>query len=199
MFLAAIDASAEVVERGGKRIGYVRIRSYANSDYHEKLKELLRTKLKDADALVIDIRGGWGGASPQYMDIFNPVAPVLTHARRDGERSEVAPTWRKPVALLIDHGTRSGKEMLSYAFKTHKLGVLVGERTAGAVLGGTARPLSDGSLLFVAVTDVRIDGVKLEGEGVAPDIEVKRNLPYSKGADEQRDVAIDAMVKAATR
>ena len=99
--------------------------------------------------------------------------------------------------MLIDGGSRSGKEMLAYAFKKHKVGLLIGERTAGAVLGGTARPLSDGSLLFVAVTDVRIDGEKLEGVGVSPDIEIDRKLPYSAGKDPQLRAALEALAKAA--
>lgn len=193
LFLDSIQASATVLERNGKKIAYARIRSYAHPSYHEKLKELLRTDFKDADALVLDLRGGWGGAGPQYMDIFNPVAPVLTHQRREGAPSRVETTWRKPVAMLIDGGTRSGKEMLAYSFKKHKVGILIGERSAGAVLGGTPRPLSDGSLLFVAVTDVRIDGERLEGIGVSPDIEVKRDLPYSAGKDPQIEAAVKVL------
>jgi carboxyl-terminal processing protease len=129
------------------------------------------------------------------MDIFNPTAPVLTHQRRDGEPTTVEAAWHKPVVMLIDSGTRSGKELLAYAFKKHKVGVLVGERTAGAVLGGSPRPLSDGSLLLIAVTDVRVDGEKLEGVGVSPDIEVRRDLPYSAGKDPQIEAAVRVLTK----
>jgi C-terminal processing protease CtpA/Prc len=27
--------------------------------------------LKDADALIWDLRDGWGGARPEYLDLFN--------------------------------------------------------------------------------------------------------------------------------
>ncbi len=199
LFTESISDGARLIEHNHRTIAYARIRSYAHPDYHERLKDLLRTKFKDADALIIDIRGGWGGASPQYLDIFNPVAPNLTHTRRDGAVTSVDTTWRKPVALLIDHGSRSGKEMFAYAFKKHHIGLLVGEPTAGAVLGGTPRPLSDGSLLFIAVTDVTVDGVRLEGIGVTPDIEVPRNLPYSAGHDPQLDAAVEALSKPSGR
>jgi carboxyl-terminal processing protease len=195
LFLDSITASATALERNGKTVAYARVRSYGHPSYHEKLKELLRTNFKDADALILDLRGGWGGAGPQYLDIFNPVAPILTHQRREGPPSRVETTWRKPVVMLIDGGTRSGKEMLAHSFKKHKIGLLVGERTAGAVLGGIPRPLSDGSLLFVAVTDVRIDGERLEGVGVSPDIEIKRDLPYSAGKDPQIEAAVESLVK----
>lgn len=199
LFDASIRESADLIHQGDKTIGYLRVRSYANRDYHERVHELVYGALSTADALIIDIRGGWGGASPQYMDIFNPLAPTLTHVRRDGQKSTISAAWHKPVAMLIDRGSRSGKEMLAHAFKTHKVGLLVGETTAGAVLGGTPRPLSDGSLLFIAVSDVTVDGVRIEGVGVAPDIEMARPIPYCGGKDPQRDAAVKALMQQLSR
>lgn len=194
-FLEAITRSARVYERDGRKIGYARIRSYAHKDYHERLKELIQSKFGECDGLVIDIRGGWGGASPQYMDIFNPYAPDMDYISRDGEHRKFSTTWRKPVAMIVDGGSRSGKEVLAFAFKEHKIGILVGEKTAGAVLAGTPRPLADGSLLYVAVNDVVVDGARIEGVGVEPDIAVKRNLPYCGGEDEQVKAAVDAVAR----
>lgn len=85
--------------------------------------------------------------------------------------------------------------MLAYAIRKHNLGTLVGERTAGAVLGSRAEVLSDGSLLFMAVSDVEIDGERLEGVGVEPHIHVERKLPYCNGADPQLDAAVDVIVQ----
>ncbi len=194
-FLRAISSSARVVEINSLKIAYVRLRSYAHEDYHDRLKQLLQSKFADADGLVIDIRGGWGGASPQYMDIFNPYSPNLDYISRDGTHTHFSTTWRKPVALLIDSGSRSGKEVLAHAFKKHKIGLLVGERTAGAVLAGTPRPLADGSLLYIAVRNVKVDGVTIEGMGVEPDVNIKRTLPYAAGRDEQLDGAVEAVAK----
>jgi carboxyl-terminal processing protease len=190
LFLRAERASARVIEHDGKKIGYVRIRSYAHSDYQDLLKELLAKELAAADGLIIDIRAGWGGASPSYMDIFNPDAPVMTFRKRDGTETEYAPTWRRPVAMIIDGGSRSGKEVIAYAFKKHHVGTLVGERTAGAVLAGTPRALADGSVLYIAIHDVLIDGEHLEGIGVEPDVKAPRHLPYCEGRDEQVEAAI---------
>jgi carboxyl-terminal processing protease len=74
--------------------------------------------------------------------------------------------------LLINGGTRSGKETIAYGAKKHRLARLVGERTAGAALFGVPFCLSDGSHLLLAQSDGRVDGERLEGVGVAPDIEV---------------------------
>jgi carboxyl-terminal processing protease len=93
--------------------------------------------------------------------------------------------------VLVDHGTRSGKEILAHAFKTSKRAVLVGERTAGAVVGGRPYVLSDGSLLLIAVQDVQVDGVRLEGVGVEPDVEVKWDIRFAAGDDPQLKRALE--------
>ena len=188
---------ARVVQRGGKAVAYVRIRSYGNEAYQETLKDLLSEQFAAADALVIDLRGGWGGARPDYMDIYNPTIPNMVLTRRDGTVTTFYPGWHKPVAMLIDGGSRSGKEVIAYAFKKHHVGLLVGERTAGAVVAGTTRPLADGTVLYLAVADVTIDGERLEGKGVTPDLAVKRELRYCAGRDEQLEAALDALASGA--
>jgi carboxyl-terminal processing protease len=200
MFLRALKASAQMISRDGRKVAYVRVRSYAHVDYHNALKDILETSFVLADPgtpLVLDIRGGWGGASPSYMDIFNPVAPDMTFTTRGGETRLVHPSWKAPVAMLIDEGSRSGKEVLAYAFKKHHVGILVGQKTAGMVLAGTCRPLNDGSVLYLAVQNVLVDGESLEGVGVEPDIKVDRDLPYSNGKDPQVEAAVAALLKGA--
>jgi carboxyl-terminal processing protease len=205
-YLDLMTNSVKVIKQKRKRLGYVRIYSWAGQHYQDRLEELLQQEpLASADGVVLDIRGGWGGASPQYLDLFDAPMPKLTHMPRDGEAfvwdpSEDLPArtfyWRKPVVLLVDSGSRSGKEIIAYAFKKHAIGPVVGERTAGAVLAGRPFILSDGSLLYLAVADVLVDGERLEGVGVEPDIVVERELPFSNGADPQLDAAYGALVGA---
>ena len=71
--------------------------------------------------------------------------------------------------MLINEGTRSGKEVLAYGFKQYRLGELIGHRTEGAVLAATAFLIGDDGLLLLAVEDVLVDGQRLEGVGVTPD------------------------------
>jgi carboxyl-terminal processing protease len=97
--------------------------------------------------------------------------------------------------VLVDEGTRSGKEVVTYALKRHGVPV-VGTRTAGALLAAQGFLLSDGSLLVLAVSDVRLDGERLEGQGVAPDIEVPFPLPYAAGHDPQLEAALAELAHA---
>jgi hypothetical protein len=59
--------------------------------------------------------------------------------------------------------------------------------------------LQDGSLLMLAVSDVLVDGERLEGVGVDPDIVVPRELPYSAGRDPQLEAALDEAARLAAQ
>lgn len=193
-FQTAMRESARVIEVNGKRIGYIRVWSYAGQDYQDILEEeLSEGKLKDADALIWDLRDGWGGARPEFLDIFNARAPDLTFTERSGKTSYAGFKWRKPAAVLINRGTRSGKEVLTYGFKKYGYGEVIGTQTAGALLAGRGFLLSDGSFLMVAVNDVAVDGERLEAKGVEPTIAVPFDIPYSAGADPQLDKAVEVL------
>jgi len=197
MFLRGLKESARVIATDKARIGYVHVWSYASHRMQSALEDLMSDgPLKDADALVWDLRGGWGGAQPQYLDLFNPRAPTMKITGRNGETGFVGVKWRKPVAALINEGTRSGKEVLAYGFKEYRLGELVGHRTEGAVLAATAFLIGDDGLLLLAVEDVLVDGQRLEGVGVTPTIEVPFDSRYAAGGDPQLDRAIQVLAGA---
>ena len=192
LFAEAVSHSFVIEERRGLSVAVARMWSYAGEELHELLVDALTTgPLKDAHALVLDLRGGWGGASPAYLDLFHAAVPALTMTPRDGDAVLLDDRWRRPVVLLIDEGTRSGKELLAHGFQEHGLGPLVGKRTAGAVVGGRPFAVSPRGLLYLAVVDVTVDGLRLEGVGVEPDVVVDRQLPFSAGADPQLERALD--------
>ncbi|MDX1388497.1 MAG: S41 family peptidase, partial [Acidobacteriota bacterium] len=147
--------------------------------------------IRDADALVLDIRDGWGGADPRYLNLFNHNVPTLTSFLRDGTELHYDPQWRKPVVLLVNGGTRSGNEIMAFGFKKFGIGPVVGSTTAGAVVGGKPFLLSDASLLYLAVRDALVDGIRLEGVGVAPDHPVPFDVRYAAGNDPQLEKALD--------
>ena len=135
-WLEAQKAGSRIIEERGKRIGYVPMFSCAGDEFLDALQEILTDKLREADALVIDFRDGFGGCNPSFVNLFNRQPPVLTSIDRNGEKQVMDAQWRKPVVLLINGGSRSGKEVVAAALKKHKLATLVGERTAGAVVCG---------------------------------------------------------------
>lgn len=198
MFLDVQKASTQVIEREGKKIGYVHIWSYAGDQYQQQLEEdLIYGRLKDADGLVLDLREGWGGASPNYLNIYTAQGPSVTSVLRDGTRNTFNSQWKKPVVMLVNEGSRSGKEILAFGFQQYGIGPVVGSKTAGAVVAGRPFLMQDGSLLYLAVADVYVNGKqRLEGEGITPDINIPFSLKYAQGADPQKARAIEVALEA---
>ena len=196
MFMDALKASVQVIEKDGVKIGYIHMWSYAGEAYQEQLEDELNGRLSNADGLVLDLRDGWGGANSNYLWPF--VAPQLTTTSiaRNGKRSEFRAAWRKPVCLLVNDGTKSGKEILAYYFRKAHCGPIVGSPTAGAVMAGSPFVMADGSLLYLAVSDGLLDGKRPEGHPVVPDVEVPFKLEYAGGGDPQKIAAVDSIAKA---
>lgn len=196
VFASALRDSVALVETRGCCVGYLRAWSYGGDHYHSIISEELATgRLRAADALVLDLRGGWGGASAHHVDLFAGVSPTLSYVDRRGREHVAEFRWSRPVVALIDSGTRSGKEVLAYALQRRGV-ILVGQPSAGAVLGAQAFLLSDSSLLLLATHDVLVDGQRLERRGVTPDIFVPFELPYAEGRDPIRAAGIEAAVTA---
>ena len=199
MFLEAQQASTQIIQRNGKKIGYVHIWSNAAEPDQEKLREdLIYGRLRDAQALVLDLRDGWGGGDIGYLNIFTAKeGPSVTSVPRNGKRYTYISQWKKPVVMVINEGSRSSKEILAYAFQQHKIGPVVGSKTTGAVVAGRPFLMPDGSFLYLAVSDVFINETqRLEGKGVTPDINVPFSLEYAQGADPQKERAIEAVLQA---
>jgi len=196
MFEDAMRASARIIEDDGVRIGYIRPWSYAGQKYQDILySQIANGILHDADALVLDLRGGWGGADPRYLNMFTHSAIEAKSIPRLGETDSFTSGWAKPVVLLIDERSRSGKELFAYGFRALGKGPTVGETTAGEVLAGRINALSDGSLLYVATADIRIGEERLEGRGVTPEVAVPFDPAFAAGVDPQLDRAIEIAVE----
>ncbi|WP_394843887.1 S41 family peptidase [Pendulispora brunnea] len=195
----AMRASARIVEGNGARLAYVHVWSWTGDTMQQELESAIaRLNKEKPSGYILDIRDGWGGAAPDYMDIFHKDVPVLVSRNREGQEFRVDAKIRVPAVVLINGGSRSGKETMAYGIKKHALAKLVGERTAGAMVAGSAHCMPDGALLYLATASVQVDGEVLEGRGVAPDVEVPFDIRYAAGRDAQLDAAMRALSAQAT-
>lgn len=186
--------SWEILPHKGRRIAYIHMWSWATIEFQKVLLDsIIKSNAEAVDGFILDIRDGWGGAHLNYLGIFWRDVPLLERIYRDGKRGPFDTQIRKPAVLLVNEGTRSGKETIAYGIKKHRLARLVGQRTAGAVVAGGPICLSDGSLLMLAQSEGRVDGERLEGVGVAPDIEVPFDFRYAAGNDMQLARALEVL------
>jgi carboxyl-terminal processing protease len=208
-FVEATRRSARVVAHGGKRIGYVHLWTGTAEANLAAFREAVGKASKDVDALVLDLRDGFGGAWWPYLDDFYPDSSgyfKATRIDRDGSRrDDRAPVRRHerwyagPLVVLVNEGTRSGKEALAQFFKTSGRATLVGANTAGAVCVGRIFFADEdaGFLLYLSAGGVEIDGVDLEGTGVAPHRRVTYPLDHAAATDPQLDAALDTAASLA--
>ena len=176
------DAARASVQRfdlgGGAQAGYVHFWFIADGVPSRLLKELVRGEFSQCDALLVDLRGRGGHASEvdRILRVLDP---------------EGGP-WSRPVVLLTDGGTRSAKEVIAHRLREQGGVIVVGERTAGAVIPATFTEVGAGAvLMYPAFTLGAMTGL-LEGRGVDPDIEVAAPLPLVDGADPILDAALVA-------
>jgi carboxyl-terminal processing protease len=215
-FRDATIASARVIERDGRRIGYVHVWASVGEGSTDALKQALAAiggeKEHDEpehkgdaptpaslDGVIIDMRGKIGGTgqnASRYLEVIDPRGPLMRSRNKDS-KEHLRNALRGRTAVLIDHHTRSTAELFVHAYKRERQGPLIGTRTAGAVSAASAYLMPGDDLLYLAVTGLEIDGEILEGPGVAPDIEVARPLPYANGADPVLDAASARLARRA--
>lgn len=182
--LRAMQTSRHLYDLDKVKIGYVWLPAATNPAFKDELTEAVAAFQKDADALVLDLRDAFGGADLTYLEPFFAL---------DGHDA----AYTKPLVVLIDAETRSGRERLAWMLKRQKRATLVGEATAGDYAVTTVRDVAGGDYL-VALASTAVDA-KLPAETVMPDVPVERGLMYTAGADEQLSTALKAAVGAAKR
>ncbi len=189
MFLDAQKSSTQIIQQNGKRLGYVHIWSYAGDQYQQQLEEdLIYGRLKDADGLILDLREGWGGAPVTALNIYSKQRDLsIVSIPRNGKHYTTNAQWNKPVVMLVNEGSRSAKEILAFGFQQYQIGPVVGTKTAGAVVAGSPFLMKDGSLLYLAVANVYVNGnQRLEGVGVTPDVSVPSPVEYAQEPTHRR-------------
>ncbi|MEJ0013785.1 MAG: S41 family peptidase [Bauldia sp.] len=187
-YMEAVRESARVIDQNGRKIGYVHLWTGAG-DLTGVLNEVLATKLKDVDGMVVDMRSRWGGGPADGAETFVGGSADMTITENDGKTQYVNTRFHKPVVAIIDEGTRSSMEIMAYGLKKNGI-ALVGAPTAGDVLAARAFALPDDSLLELPVADVMVDGQRLEGSPVTPTVPVAFDVRYANGADPQMDAAL---------
>ena len=147
--------------------------------------------------VVIDERNNGGGSAADYMIDIMARKPFGYFNSKAGDRhpwtTPNAGIWG-PKVMIINERAGSGGDLLPYMFKAQGLGPLVGTRTWGGLVGtwDTPRFIDGGRMVAPRGGFYDLNGEwAVEGEGIAPDIEVIQD-PKSVlgGADPQLERAV---------
>ena len=186
---------ARVDALSGGRLAYVWLPNTSRNGY-EFFNRMYYAQ-KDREGAVIDERNNGGGSAADYIvDMLDRELTGYFNSPGAGRRP-----WTQPMAglfgpkvMIINESAGSGGDLLPYLFRFRGIGPLVGTRTWGGLVGSwDTPPLIDGGF-FVAPRggffDVNGEWA-VEGEGVAPDIEVRNDpAPVIAGGDPQLEAAV---------
>lgn len=182
----ATVASKRVISCGEQRFAYLHLWSGTHPLFLETLKESIATaRAENLDGFILDMRDGSGGAWWPYLDPFfadrSEFFEFFTRGKEgmsetvgaDPQTNQGA--WLGPLAVIINNGTRSGKESLAFQFKKGNRATLFGTTTAGAFTSGRGvfANRDEDYLLYLAVQELLLDGSVIEGVGVTPDVWVE--------------------------
>jgi tricorn protease len=196
MYLAWVEGNRRYVEeKSGGKIGYVYIPDMGGDGIREFIKWFYPQLRKQG--LVIDARdNGGGNVSSMIIERLSRKLLGVGFDRNASATGTYPPqTFYGYMAALISESTASDGDIFAYMFKQAQLGPTIGKRTWGGVVGiNDYGPLIDGGQVevpeFTAIADLQ-GNYKVEGEGVAPDIEVENDVFSTiHGKDPQLDRGI---------
>src|SRR5262249_52295712 len=118
-FREATRASARVIERDGRRIGYVHVWASVGEESSNALQDgLIKLGIREwsrdekneasrpapLDGLIVDMRGkigGTGSTATRYLEVLDPRGPLMG-SRDKSKRSRAARSLRGRTVVLID-------------------------------------------------------------------------------------------------
>jgi tricorn protease len=157
---------------------------------------------QDKKGAIIDERNNGGGSAADYMiDIMNRKLHGYFNSNAGDKRpftSPISGIWG-PKVMIINESAGSGGDYLPYVFKKLEIGPLVGTRTWGGLVGTWDTPafIDGGRMVAPRGGFYDTDGNwAVEGEGVAPDIEVIQDpKTVIGGGDPQLEKAVETAMK----
>jgi tricorn protease len=149
----------------------------------------------DREAAIIDDRFNGGGQAADYI-IDQLRRPLICYwaMRYGGDLKTPNASIQGPKVMLINETSSSGGDLLPWMFRKFKLGLLVGKRTWGGLVGILGTPvLMDGGI--VTAPNIGIwtaeEGWVVENVGNPPDVEVEWTpADFAAGRDPQLEKAI---------
>ena len=174
-------------------------------------------RFRDADGIILDLRGNPGGLAAMLMGISGhfvserrPLGIMKTRStelrfvvnpREVDAESRAVQVYSGPVAIVVDAMSGSASECFTGGMQSIGRARVFGQTTMGQALPALFDKLPNGDILIHAYGDfVTADGTRLEGRGVIPDQELPlRREDLLAGRDRSLEAALAWIDTAAGR
>ena len=201
VYLRWVESCDRTVREATKgRAGYVHL-SMMDGENLQRFQQAVAGWLRNprVEGMVLDVRNNGGGNIHFPLMEILTTRPFLQVQPRGAPARVTQPSlyWDKPVVVLVNERSFSDAEVFPDAFRTSGRGKIVGVPTAGGVIGTNDITLSDGSTLRIPrVGYFRMDGTRLEGVGVPPDVLVVETPEDRRtGRDPQLEAAVKVILE----
>jgi carboxyl-terminal processing protease len=169
--------------RGKLELGTVRLSSFTSGAHADVASAVRRLVARGAQGFVLDLRSNGGGLLDEAVltsSLFVPSGTIVsTKGRTKPKRvfNAIGDTvTKKPIVVLVDHGTASASEITTAALHDRIGAPVVGRRTFGKGVFGEVFDLSNGGALDLIVGSYYTpDGKNINGKGITPDVPAKDN------------------------
>jgi len=197
--LAWIESNRRKVDQAtGGRVAYVYVPNTGGAGYTSFNRYFFSQVGKEA--VIIDERFNEGGQIADYI-IDYLKRPIMSRiATREGrDWSSPSEAIYGPKVMIINEMSGSGGDALPWYFRKAGLGLLVGTRTWGGLvgIGGYPELIDGGNVTAPRGALYGLNGEwEVENHGVAPDYEVDLDpAAYRQGRDAQLDKAIEIVMQ----
>jgi tricorn protease len=151
------------------------------------------------DAIIVDERFNGGGMiADYYIDLLRRPFISYWHTRYGKDIRTPSAAIQGPKVMIINETAGSGGDLLPWMFRKLKLGILVGKRTWGGLVGNLGHPIlmDGGSITAPNLAIWTEDGWVVENIGVPPDVEVEQwPANVIAGRDPQLEKAIEIVME----
>jgi len=153
-------ASVDVAYMINNDLGYIKVKRFGATTYHEFSKGLEDLKQQGLKKLVVDLRGNSGGYMSAATNMINEFLPegkmiVYTEGKSQAKTDYVSTGSGDyqdlPIVILIDEGSASASEIFAGAIQDNDRGKVIGRRSFGKGLVQEQRMLPDGSAMRLTV------------------------------------------------
>ena len=191
----------------GNGIVHVKLRDLQPAASRDLVQLLARLEKDGMKGLILDLRNNPGGsvaAAVEVAEIFVDDGRLVTYTEgrvRAQERfsSRAKQGYRAlPMAVLVNHGTSAGAEIVAGALQDWGRASLIGVRTFGRASIQTIVPLADGTALRLTTAEwFTPKGRSVREKGLTPDVVVAHEGPPATAGTAEEMLAHDRQLAAA--